>query len=69
MPKGCAHIANTKSTEYPEPRNQGGTMGYSIREICHEFICIYVQLVSLLLELTTQKSVLWYKLCIGIYMK
>ena len=40
MPKGCAHIASTKSTEYPEPRNQGGTIGYPIREISSEFIYI-----------------------------
>ena len=33
MPKGCAHIASTESTEYPEPRNQGGMIGYPIREI------------------------------------
>ena len=24
MPKGCAHIASTESTECPEPSNQGG---------------------------------------------
>ena len=33
MPKGCAHIASTESTECPEPRNQGGTIGHPIREI------------------------------------
>ena len=41
MPKGCAHIASTKSTECPEPWNQGGVMGYPIREIWGEFICIW----------------------------
>ena len=40
MPNGCAHIANNKSTECPEPRNQGGVMGYPISVICYEFICI-----------------------------
>ena len=30
-----------RPTEYPEPRNQGGAMGYPISEICYEFICIY----------------------------
>ena len=40
MPKGCAHIASTESTEYPEPRNQGGAIGYPIREIWGEFIYI-----------------------------
>ena len=36
MPKECAHIASTGSTEYPEPRNQGGVVGYPIREIWGE---------------------------------
>ena len=40
MPKGCAHIASTKSTEYPIPRNHGGVIGYPISVICYEFICI-----------------------------
>ena len=40
MPKGCAHIASTKSTECLEPRNQGGMIGYPIREIWSEFIYI-----------------------------
>ena len=40
MPKGCADIASTKSTEYPEPRNQGCTIGIPISVICYEFICI-----------------------------
>ena len=26
-PKECAHIASTKSTECPGPRNQGGMIG------------------------------------------
>ena len=33
MPKGCAYIASTESTECPEPRNQGGTIDHPIREI------------------------------------
>ena len=37
MPKGCTHIACTESTEYPEPRNQGGVIGYPIREIWGKF--------------------------------
>ena len=40
MPKGCAHIANRESTEYSEPRNQGGTIGHPIREIWGELLCI-----------------------------
>ena len=41
MPKGCAHIASTKSSEFPEPRNQGGVRGYPIRKIFGElfYIC------------------------------
>ena len=34
--KGCAHITSTESTECPEPRNQGGTIGHPIREIWGE---------------------------------
>ena len=30
MSKGCAHITTTKSTECPEPRNQGGVIGHPI---------------------------------------
>ena len=33
LPKGCAHIASTESTERPEPRNQGGMIGHPIRKI------------------------------------
>ena len=40
MPKGYAHIASTKSTECPEPRNQGDMMDYLISVICYELICI-----------------------------
>ena len=40
MPKGCAHIASTESTEFTEPRNQGGMIGYPIRNIWCEFIYI-----------------------------
>ena len=40
MPKGCAHIASTESTEYPEPRNQGGVISYPIRKIWGELIYI-----------------------------
>ena len=36
MPKWCAHIASTESTECPEPRNQGGTIGHPIRKIWGE---------------------------------
>ena len=68
MPKGCAHIASTKSTEYPEPMNQGGAMGYPIREICAEFICICSTGV-ITSGGTSRQSVLWYKSYIGIYMK
>ena len=67
MPKGCAHIASTKSTEYPEPRNQG--TWWAIQSgwfVLNTFA--YVQQVSLLLEGTTWKSVLWYKFYIEIYM-
>ena len=41
MPKGCAYIASTESTECPEPRNKGGMIGYPIREIWSElfYIC------------------------------
>ena len=40
MPKGCAHIASTELTEYPDPTNQGGMIGYPIREIWGELIYI-----------------------------
>ena len=30
MPKGCAHIASTESTECPESRNQDGMIGHPI---------------------------------------
>ena len=48
MPKGCAHIASTESTECLEPRNQGG-----MKFVMNSFA--YVQQVSLMLEGTTQK--------------
>ena len=33
MPKGCAYIASTESTECPWARNQQGVIDYPIREI------------------------------------
>ena len=36
MPKGCAPIASTESTECPESRNQGGMIGHPIRKIWSE---------------------------------
>ena len=38
--KMCAQVASTKLTEYPELRNQRGTIGYPISVICYKFICI-----------------------------
>ena len=38
--KRCAHIASTKSTECPEPRNQGGMIGPQINVFVIEFIYI-----------------------------
>ena len=52
MPKGCAHIASTESTEYPEPRNQGAQWAIqSERSGVNSFT--YVQQVSFLLEGTS----------------
>ena len=46
MPKGCAHIASTESTECPEPRNQGGVIGYPIREIWGEMTRIHLHMFN-----------------------
>ena len=48
MPKGCAHIASTKSTECPEPRNQGGMINESMNFLLNLFA--YVPQVSFILE-------------------
>ena len=72
MPKGCAHIASTESTECPEPRNQGGMIGHPIREIWAWTVMNsfpYVQPVSYLQKWITRKTRFRPNSCIGIYMR
>ena len=40
MPKGCAHIASTKSTECSIPRNQGTQLDSQSMDLFIEFIYI-----------------------------
>ena len=69
MPKGCVHIASTESTECPEPRNQGGTIGHPIREFWEVNCFAYVQPVSYLQKWATRKTKFQHNSCLGINMK
>ena len=72
MPKGCAYIASTESTECPWPRNQRAVIDYPIREIWGWLAWIHWHMFNkcyLLLKWTTRKTIFWPNSCIGIYMR